>query len=490
MKKVGIISVLALAMLLTACGDNTTNESRSPSTSAVSSSKETTSSIAESVPASQLSSAETSSAEPPVIQEQPEKIQLAQDEHGHFMSSDHFYYTTQAVKSGFDLTNSINDIDTLEYALSILPRLGGKADDSKNDMPEDFIGGALSFTLIYKPESAEQQIREYLLPSFKIDSIDYKNSDLWDAENGYIKVNSYSSADEELGVVESAYKLGDYYYAAMVLRTHLDYIAPFTSYSDYLAALTLNEENLNIPLVQVKFEKVTTKDEYGEHDYYIPIGFDPADQRPEWMKKAAQLYKDNDFENVAMIGQIPDKDDFYNMPSVRTAGVISTPFGKRIYLYEKNYREGLSQFYYGHTLTTFGTRGQNDKIVYSMSSSSRSGTGGAIDQMSEITEKTLTCSDLYSDKRYVHDLEEGEVITYENGKIVNTRDVHEESWTLNDKDISEKEYKSADIVSYFLENFKGDGTYNPYTFDSLYSCEVNGCITLTEYYEMCCFIIE
>lgn len=38
----------------------------------------------------------------------------------------------------------------------------------------------------------------------------------------------------------------------------------------------------------------------------------------------------------------------------------------------------------------------------------------------------------------------------ENNTSVDVKDVHEESWKLNDKDISETEYNSAEVVAYSL----------------------------------------
>ena len=477
MKKVGLISIVALVTLLTACENNTSNENYIQSTSVVSSSVGVSSNTEENVPVtSSLSSAETSSAEPPVIQEQQKKIPLAQEEYCNLMSSDRFYYTTNAVESGFDLTNSINNVYTLEYALSILPELGGKADDVKSDMPEDFVGDALSSTYLYKPETAENQIRNYLLPSFKIDSIDYKSSDLWDAKNGYIKACNYSSADELRGIVESAYKFGDYYYANMVLNEGYG----GESYSGYLSSLNLNEQNLNIPLVQVKFKKITVKSVYGEHDRYIPIGFDPDDQRPEWMKKAQSLFESIDRDKL---------ENLRNYPSSMQmgVGVMSGNLGKRMYIRYIS-QMGSHNFTSVNSILTIGARGTNDVILYEYSTNTATTNGGLV------IDDTATPKEINTIKITIQDSFKGETYAYYKSSTRNPfGELLEEltiKYTLNEKEISEKEYNSAEVTAYLADAeqlFYDTGNKERIVFQCENSFEN---MTLTDFYEICRVITE
>lgn len=434
--------------------------------------------------------ATSSSLRSPVIWEQPqqqEKIPLTDEEEsklGFGPTTINFFAGYAKANQKYDLTNSIDTIDKLNFILSKLTVVAKKeeADDS-----EFFEGDFRDWTVYYyKPETVEKLIRKYFLPSFKIESIDYTKSAYWNPENGRFEVEEDFDAFEGISkeyyyIHEDAYKAGDYYYLYAVPLA--DYPNAEQVYIDRRLS-NFSSDYFDIPRVKLKFKKFYLGEYYGEQVYnYVCVGCEPVDKRPDWLECAAKLFKDNDLANVEMIGKAPVQDSGLDMTLKRTAGVINTPFGKRLYLYEKKVHMGNLQFAYKHDITTFGTRGKDDRIVYSMDVFTSQ--GGNLNAFSNISDETLTCNDVFSNEKYTHFLQEGEETTYENGKTVNIKDIHKESWKLNDEDISENKFNSAEVVSYFLNTFKGYGLSEQYEFDSLYSCEVENGITLAVYYEMC-----
>ncbi len=501
MKKLCIAAILAAAMLLTACGKDSENISGTSSTTQSTdlSAPASNSSTAESSTSSLTeSSSDTSSVAEPVEEpQQPEKIPLTDEELDEIFIGSvtmQFFKPYEKANKEFDLTVSIDNVEMLDY---ILTKFAGivEADDyeliSDPEWPEDIE------YYFFKPETLEKAIQKHLLPTFKIGSVDYTKSKYWDPENNWFKpwriIDGFMGArgSEYFYLNESGYKAGDYYYVSLVPLA--DYPNAENAFVDglslkYPEMSYISSDYFDIPRVRLKLKKFIINNAFGEPwETYMCVSFAPVDERPDWLKFAAKFFKDNDLENVEMIGQPPTMDEFYNTPAVRTAGVLDTPFGKRMYLYEKNYREGMTKFDYAHDITTFGTRGQNDKVIFSVSTYANTGTDGVPNVMaSNVHTSTFTCDDLFSGNKYVRELRDGERTTCDdNLENVSTELIHNEKWTMNDKEISETEFTSAEPVSYFLKNFKGDGTYEPYTFYTLYSCKVKDCITLADYYEMC-----
>ncbi len=452
------------------------------------------------------STKETSSlsGEPPFVWEQlqqQEKIPLTYDELAEIdLRPSAIFYFKEYEKSNqkYDLTASIDTVDKLNYIIKMLPSVAGPdaADDSEYFNPEETMTDLTMY--YYNPKTVEKLIRKHFLPTFKISSIDYKSSMYWNSEKGRFETEDrgFDGFMGEVGsefyyLKESGYKSGDYYYVNLV---------PLANYPNaekmYYEGNSLNNLNMSyitsdffdIPRVHVKFKQFK---EYGvlgnpiDAYTYECVGFSPVDEIPDWLECAAKLFKGNDLANVEMIGKAPVQDSGLDMTLKRTAGVINTPFGKRLYLYGINQNQGGFGYDYTHTITTLGTRGQNDKIEYSVHNFSKLSSGGYYNNFIDLKFNYLVCNDVFSNEKYTYYLEDGTATTYENGETVEEKEVHEESWTLNDKDISEKKFNSAEVVSYFLNTFKGYGKSEQYEFDSLYSCEVEDCITLADYYEMC-----
>ncbi len=502
------IAAAVLMTMLAGCGNNTEGISGTSSTTQSTdlSAPASNSSTAESSTSSLTeSSSDTSSVAEPVEEPQPEKIPLTDEELDEIFIGSvtmQFFKPYEKANKEFDLTVSIDNVEMLDYILTKLIGIveNGEFDDYERISDPEWLMDTEYY--YFKLETAEKLIQKYFLPTFMISSIDYTKSEFWDPENNWFKpwriIDGFMGARglEYYYLNESGYKAGDYYYVSLVPLA--DYPNAEMAFGDglslkYPEMSYISSDYFDIPRVRLKLKKFIRYSSLGDTmETYVCVGFAPVDERPDWLKFAAKLFKDNDLENASMIGQPPIEDEFYNMPAVRTAGVINTPFGKRMYVYEKNYREGMLEFHFEHTITTFGTRGQNDKVIFSVSTYANTGTDGVPNVMaSNVHTSTFTCDDLFSGNKYVRELRDGERTTCDdNLENVSTELIHNEKWTMNDKEISETEFTSAEPVSYFLKNFKGDGTYEPYTFYTLYSCKVKDCITLADYYEMCRVITE
>ncbi len=445
-------------------------------------------------PNSDISDSTSSSVKPPFVWEQPqqqEKIPLTYDELADILvdfNTTGFFQSYKEANQKYDLTVSIDTIDKFDF---ILKKLTAVAEDDEADHCEHSHMTAWA-SYVYKPETAEKLIRKYFLPTFKISSIDYRSSMYWNSEYEHFDTENDYDIYYSRCLNESGYKVGDYYYINTVTLDNYPNAEKMYYVGDSLNDLNMSyitSDFFDIPRVQLKFKKFNKFNKYnamGEPmEIYVCVGYSPVDEIPDWLECAAKLYKDNDLANVEMIGKAPVQDSGLDMTLKRTAGVINTPFGKRLYLYGINQNQGGFGYDYTHTITTLGTRGQNDKIEYSVHNYSKLGSGGYYNNFIDLKYNYLVCNDVFSNEKYTYYLEEGTATTYENGETVEEKKVHEESWTLNDKDISEKKFNSAEVVSYFLNTFKGYGKSEQYEFDSLYSCEVEDCITLADYYEMC-----
>ena len=508
-----VIAAAVLALSLTACGKDTENTSGGVSSMVQSTAADSSSSTAESSTSSLTAgSSDTSSAENPVEEPpQPKKIPLTGEELREIdigpISTD-FFKTYESSGRSFDLTSSIDNIEMFDFILGNLVRFIEKDEADYHEWVSDPAWKVDKDCWWFKPETAENLIREKFLPSFKISSVDHTASAHWDTEKGQFKVlyelDSYLDGrgrGQYDYLNESGYKTDDYYYINLVPLNDYPmadmHFYAYPSMDEIIKMSDITSEYFAIPRVRVKLKKFAKKALYDDYffEVFILVGFEPVDDRPEWVHTAEQLFKDNDLENVEMIGiNALEENTGFNTQTLRTAGVLSAPFGKRIYLYEKQYTERTLYRDYYHDINTFGMRGKNDNIRYVLFSESREGTGDYIgSQYHYIESSTLTCNDILSGVKYVHDIEEGFIEYYDvsdNNGGVARKDIHEESWKLNDKNISEAEYNSAEAVAYFLDSFKGDGKSAPYEFDTLYSCEVTDCITLGDYFEMCRIITD
>ena len=519
MKKYGIATILASVMLLTACGKDTeiisgtgTSTQSTVAENNSSSAPASSSGTAESNTSSLTESSSDTSSEPIEEPPQPEMIPLTKEElHEISISpmSIQFFKSYERNSKSFDYTASIDDVEMLDFVFTRLLFLieTDEADHYENVEDHDSMDGYTEY-YYFTPETAEKLIQEKFFPSFKISSVDYTKSTYWDREIKQFKTafreDAYHGGGLDsfyLYLSESGYRIDDCYYINLVPLCDYfgeGYFRIGEVDAEHLKLSDIASVYFDIPRVQVKLKKFNVKSHWDTdymYDYYAFVGFEPVDNRPEWVNTAEQLFKDNDLENVEMIGlTASEENNGFNTLILRTAGVLSTPFGKRIYLYEKHYTERNLYHDYYHAINTFGTRGKNDNIQYLISSGSREGAGDYTgSQYHYIEDSTLTCNDVLSGVKYIHTVEEGFVEYYDianNYRVIDRKDVHEESWKMNDKDISEAEYNSAEAVVYFLDNFDGDGKYDPYEFDTLYSCEVTDCITLGDYFEMCRIITE
>lgn len=448
---------------------------------------------------------ESSGASDVQVIPQQEKIPLTEDELDQIYISYHtinFFKPYEQASEEFDFTESISDVKMLDYIFDKLSAmmLKGYVDFNEEDYESgfepdnDYVFGVFHFTC----EKAEKLIQKHFLPNFMINSVDYTKSEYWDQEEK--QFNLFAQFDRFTGdpgkeyyyYKESGYKIGDYYYINLVPLADYPNIEKALEFGcgrrDKIKMAGITSEFFDIPRVCLKVKKFSIKDIIGETGGAdMCVGLSLNDDRPDWVEMAEKFYKDNDLGNNYMIGRNSNNTNSYCPP---TAGVISTPFGKRMYLYNEEH-SGSSSIYDTYNLSTFGTRGQNDELNFSLDCAN---VCGGFSPWVNTNNITISCNDVFSDKKYVYNWTKGDKIYYGNGgTIEKEEEVFEETWKLNDKEISERKFNSADVVSYFYEIYDEDeyGQSNiSLARDLLYSCDIEKGLSLADYYEICRILFE
>lgn len=422
------------------------------------------------------------------------KTQLTEEElRSLFLQPSMFSLCNECVKSSspFDITISINNLQEFNYAIAYLTN---QISNDEADLVEYDPNMALFETYYYyfSPETTEKLFQKYYCSSFELNSINYTESPYWDTDKNQFVVETVFDCwqvpvyDGNYYVYENAFKKGDYYYvdAAYIneykgLSDKLEknaYINNIFGDTDYnvLNLSDITSDYFDIPRCRLKFKQYKNK-EYNNNEYFL-VGCEPLEERPEWLDtaeklfpSASELFSD---ENILIDG--------FN--SKVSAGVISTPYGKRIYgfMYGNIIPNGERNF-----IKTIGLRGENDEIDYQMS---YAGTASGGPQNS--TSHWIECNDIYSNNEYYYDITElREDIFDENGVFLYEDKTITETWKLNGKEITSEEFNSADVISYCFETFGYENFSRPFEFESDYSYEMDyytrQLFPLGEYLNMC-----
>lgn len=221
----------------------------------------------------------------------------------------------------------------------------------------------------------------------------------------------------------------------------------------------------------LKFKKFTKKNAQGESwDIYIPVGFKPVDERPDWVKNAAKMLATLNCEEVKRYS-----DDSSNT-SLQEVGVMDGNLGKRMYI--KYFSEmGLRHYTRCDGFMTFGLRGENDIIFFVSALDSNTITYPGTDtedmRMREIVSNETTIHDNFNGETYshcsIHDSDEGDTITY----------------TLNGNEITKYEFDSAQSVVYFKDIGSSGNISIEDKSRFIYKCENNfGKLTLANLYDL------
>lgn len=456
-----VISAGVVAMGFTGCGKSAENSNQS-----VHLPQSTTSSKPASVAQSSVSTPSESGGTSDVqVIPQQEKRQLTAEELAECRATVNELFDNPYMPifsdGKFNYSDCIYEPGVFEYLLRTFP---------KRDIPADseaspYIEGRI---YTYSPESVQRIIREKFAPDFELSNIDYQKLYYWDEDKKAFDIFVYDNAYFSPCIVESGYKVGGEYWLNVV---------PCRNFMLVTKLYELSETYFEIPRKEIRLKDG------------VIVYCRENDDRPEWVEVAEKFYKDNNLGNEYMVGRAASY-EYQSIQPKREAGVISTPLGKRMYLYEQSSVQGSTQFSYSHIISTWGLRGHNDNIKYSISSYGMGNSGGTPNKYFDRKHTEISFNDVLSDKEYIYYLKDDRIDTFEeNGEISQEYD-YEESWKLNGMDIPEKKFNSEEFVSYFLENFKGDGRYDPYTFDTLYSCEVTESLTLNDYYNICRIIME
>lgn len=500
MKKARILSViLAAVLLLTACsGDiepanskngrdkSSTSDSRNDdgdargdasSSGGISSLTQSSNSDTSDRPDS---SAPNSSESKPEAPERLKKIPLTDEElfeinqrlagSIYVFIADHFYIYAENGKS-FDCTVSIDNVGMLGYVIDRLLRIIEKDEADvyeKIEIPDSLFGGTAFY--YFTPETLERLIQKYFLPSFEISSLDYTQSPYWDAEKGQIKAEYYGDFDQTGNTpffAENGYTDGEYYYLSAVFShdTSILYAG-----EDLFRLSSIPAEYFELPRVQLKVKKFTVKryDDYYDNCYII-VGFDPTDERAEWVKTAEYLY------NTVNWNYSPESPEIIPMPfpSYISTGVIDGSLGKRVYTnitsYRDEYAPGLSTDYTGKdVLYTYGLHGENDVISCEIYYDGYHSSGEVYynDRWGVMVnfgnDVSITVEDKFKGETYKHtySTHTDYYIAYDDtDHETSVPIIKNEKFTLNDVEISESDFYSAEIVRYFDEIINLDSIY-------------------------------
>ena len=488
-RTIAMIAAAVLALSLTACGKDTENTSSADAptqstsvNSSTSAPKSSTSKTEGGTSSPTAASSDTSSAEKPVEEPpQPKKIPLTDEELREInigpISTD-FFKTYERSGRSFDLTTSIDNIEMFDFILGRLVRV---IETDEADYYERLSDPTWMDDIDYyyfKPETAEKLIREKFLPSFEISSVDHTKSTYWDTEKGQFGVNF--AIDGYIGgrgrgrydyLNESGYKIDGYYFINLVPLN--DY--PMTDvYFEWQAIMAeqikmsdITSEYFAIPRVRVKLKKFAQKSPYEDvfYDTFILVGFEPVDERLEWVKTAENVYNTMKNDGIFQDGQ------------PYSAGVMDGGLGKRIYL--SSYSEmGSHRFTRSETIITYGSRDKGDVITVNRHN------GGALNYMETDPQKMwgetyggCTIEDKLKDEKYSYSFD---VFEYPPDYTGSYFEDSPPTYKHNGKEISEDEYNSAELVRYF------EGNEN-----KIYTCN-DGIdkITLGEYFEMCRIITD
>lgn len=367
----------------------------------------------------------------------------------------------------FDLTSSIKKTEELDIALKMLRFIVADDDADSSELIEDVLTNINIYS--FSPETMEKTIRKYFLPSFEIKDVDYTKSEYWNRSNNTFELMGFVRAGGD-GIeryhIESGYKKGDCYYLTFV--SIADYAYKNQIYDGFDLKLSqISDEYFDFPRGQLKVKKFTAADRY------LPLAYNSLDDRPDYMKKASDFFKENNLSSLETVKtfnsiDFPDDREFF-------AGVMNGVSGKRMYF-------GCFHYIYVNTgtseinLETYGTRGKNDKMTFEYSNSGIMAMHG----FSNVTSKNIT--DHFSSETYTYKFSSK---TQYNGNGVEDSTISE-SCALNNSEISKDRFDSAPVISYFSDDRTNNCVKDPvlqieHTPDEM---------TLNDYYELCKALFE
>lgn len=430
MKKFGISTILALVMLLTACGEDMEKisgaDTSNPSTTATNSSSTTTSiSDTSERSTSDLTESISDENETPE-QEQLEKIPLTNEELSQIYLSPltaSFFKTYAKNGKSFDFTVSIDNIEMLNFIIGRLVQIIeiDEADDYEMIYNDEVMDGQEEY-YYFSTETVEKLIQKNFLPSFEISSLDYKKSLYWNAEKDCFKVmdfpDSYNGGEREC-VIESGYTAGDYYYLSVVIPNNGYFNTP-----DLYRISFLPSEYFEFPRVQLKLKKYSRRIEDRYYDVLVLVGFEPVDDRPEWVDAAEILFNTVNWKFTA--------DSSYSFTSM---GIIDGSIGKRVFIASWSMLGG-AHVIQSATCHTYGIRGENDVISCHSNLENYIITDYETHDMYDVTDGSVTIEDSFKGETYKS--------TYH--KVSNDKT---ETYLLNDSEISKSQFDSAVVVDYF-----------------------------------------
>ena len=470
-RTIAAVTAAACILSLTACGENqesaggtgTAGESTDPVTS-------TSRTESSSTEATEAKTTETSAEEDG--QEPVEKIPLTGDEMSEIViygSTSSFLEQCQEQGITFDFTRSIDTVEQLNFIIGRLVKLI-KSDeaDAQETVPID--DGLFMEELYYffEPETMEKLIQDYFLPSFKLDSVNYRRSGYWDAENRYFRVfvapDFYNTVDR-FCVVENAYLAGDYYYADAVIY--------YTPPTNFVKLSLVAADYFDTPRIRLKLKRFSYQSEFDESytiDQYIVVGFEPLKKRPEWLDAAKMLMNAcswNQEDYGSHLGAEYGVSTYYGQSSI---GVMDGVLGKRMYIASWG-DMGSRNHFSDSVCETFGIRGENDSVCYYEFSQ----------QVIYADPENETMHSRDYSKIMIRDNLRGETYSY----VSNDDGL---SYTHNGIKISAAEFANADIVAYFNGY---NGVLGISEEQLLYKCEHSlEELTLADLYEMSRIITE
>ena len=487
-KIIALVVAAACALLLAGCGKETENDTVNNIDSAgQGSSSETSSSTSESS-ASDLTEGEGETSEgeeQQPVEDDVEKIPLSIEELNGYgdkqisISDDTILFLRER-EDPFDVSVSIDSIELFNYAVGTLKKIiePDEADDYEYEYVENEVGGFTTEYFYFTPKTVEKLIREIFLPSFKISSIDYTKSAIWNEESGYFKVTVFSGIPNYNGkeyFIECGYEAGEYWYVISALSP--SYYNAFQFEPDGIKLPYLPSGYFDNPRMQLKFKNTS----HGR----VLVGYEMLEELPEWLEAAELLFNACDWEYES-----------FSAPAYQSIGVMDGVLGKRLFIAAGSML-GSIHIINDAVCDTYGIRGKNDIIRYSTEYGSS--VGQILDDgivSSATTESdAFTIQDDFKGDTYKYSYSESHMsYFYEStGEVISSNGSTEEKCTFNGREISKEEFESLDAVAYFSNGL--DYIYSGMAVIAdehlLYKCEHGlDSITLADLYEMAQIIAE